>query len=185
MKIMSIIMIFLIILACSFEKKEASIDTVLTNAISTRNELYQDSVQTKLLISDDDFVFSVLDYDLNYDSIDSAFLKKDEFIVKNMHDNTINDTIVMFSRDSDSFKYYKGFDKKILMEAEIQSIDFKIANDELYIGVEYNAFMNKFNVETFVDTLIVKDFENSNYFIFLFDSDERLDRIIYKTRYLD
>ncbi|PZX56799.1 hypothetical protein [Algoriphagus chordae] len=155
------------------------------NEVPMKEIFNQDSSQTKKFINDDDFVFSVLDNELSFSYVESKIDIKSELIVPNIHNKSLNDTIVSFTNEKDFFKFHKASGNAILLEAEIKSDQYKIDSGAIKIGVPYNIFKDKFNLETAIDTLIVKDFENSSYFMFLFDENQMLNTILFKTRYLD
>ena len=145
----------------------------------------QDSTVSKKFINYDDFVFGVIDNELTLSFLESTATSKVEATVPNLHNESVSDTVFKFKNDSNFFKFHKAPSNTILTEAEITSDQYKVGNGEIFVGVPYKVLQDRFNLNTTVDTLIVKDFENSNYFMFLFDKEQAVSKIIFRTRYLD
>ncbi len=190
MKIMLNSWIIIIVFSCgsgTVKEKKGMISTVNSAEYepSIKDLFVKDSVPTKIFINNDDFIFGILNNDLTYLYLEGTSTSKTETTVPNLHNKSVNDTIVTFFNRNDIFRFHKSPSNTILMEAEINSDHYELENGQIKIGGPFNYFKDKLNIDTPVDTLIVKDFENSSYFMFMFDEFQMLNKIVYRSRYLD
>lgn len=190
MKIMSTFLILLIMFSCGSGAERTTEEKTLpenaaANEAPMKEAFSQDSARSKKFVNDDEFVYSVIDDELTVSFLDSTSTTKTKTTIPNLHNKSVSDTVITFSNGTDYFKFHKAPSNTILTEAEIISDRYKIGNGEISVGVPYKVLQDRFNLDTTVDTLIVKDFENSNYFMFLFDKEQKVNKIVFRTRYLD
>lgn len=163
----------------SRDGKELESKDIAENRISNN----QDTTQATKFVDDDEFVFGVIDNDLPIAYFKSHFNLIEKQIIQNQHNTTLSDTVMIFSNGKDTANFYVSPSNTILQEVTINSQEI-ILNDSIKVGADNEVLKRKFNLEAVSDSLIVKDFENSSYFLFTFQKG-KIDRIVYKARYFD
>lgn len=138
---------------------------------------------SKMFVSDDEFVFGALENELLYNHVKAGTIELARSIVPNKFVKSESDTIINLKSTNDYFTYYVSKSNTILMEASIKNSNFKLSRG-LHVGVNASILSEAFRTEGRVDTLIVKDFENTSYFMFLIEN-EKLREIQYKSRFID
>ena len=143
----------------------------------------QDTIQATRFIDDDEFIFGVIDNDLSFSYFKKQFNLIEKQVIQNQHNFTVSDTVMIFSNGKDTANFYVSPSNTILQAVAVNSQEI-VLNDSIKVGVDDEVVKRRFNLEVMPDSLVVKDFENSSYFLFTFQQG-KVDRIIYKARYFD
>ncbi len=143
----------------------------------------QDTTQVTKFVDDDEFVFGVIDNDLPISYFKSQFNLIEKQVIQNQHNPALSDTVMIFSNGKDTANFYVSPSNTILQEAVINSQEI-VLNDSIKVGTDDEVLKRRFNLKSIPDSLVVKDFENSSYFLFTFQK-SKIDRIVYKARYYD
>lgn len=143
----------------------------------------QDSIQATKVVIDDEFLFKVVDNDLSFSYFKSHFDLIEKQVVQNRHNSAVSDTIMIFSNGKDRANFYVSSSNIILQKAAINSQEI-VLNDNIKVGASDNVLKRRFNLEDVPDSLIVKDFENSSYFLFA-SQRGKINNIVYKATYID
>ena len=181
-KIVFIALLSVLLSSCKSERLKETGGPVKDGIAEKQSSNNQRETQTKQLI-DDGFVFEVIDKDLPISYFKSQFELVEEQVLKNRHDTSVSDTVMIFSNGPDTANFYVSPSKAILQEVVVNSQQITL-NDSIKVGAYDQVIKRKFNLEALPDSLIVKDFENSSHFLFTFQQG-RIDRIVYKAKYLD
>lgn len=172
---------------CSFDMEHSEYKKTSVNRGRNESPMKevssQDSIASKKIVTDTDFVFDVFDDALNFSSLEKTAKIKEKKAIPNKYNELVIDTIFTFKNDGDCFTFYKAVTNLIPLNAVIIS-DRYIIDDSIKVGVPYTILKNRFNLKVAVDTLIVEDFEGSRYFMFLF-KEQTLNRIVFKITDLD
>lgn len=143
----------------------------------------QDTTQATRVVIDDEFVFGVVDNDLSFPYFKSHFNLVEKQVIKNQHNSAVSDTIMIFSNGKDMANFYVSSSNIILQEAAINSQEI-VLNNNIKVDASDKVLKSRFNLEDVPDSLIVKDFENSSYFLFT-SRKGKIEKIVYKATYID
>jgi hypothetical protein len=154
----------------------------IVNKSPHEDVFYLDTLK-KLIIDNDEFVYKILDNELTLDLVRVNFTSFKQKVIKNKYSSTKCDTIIVYNNGLDTIDFYISEANTILREAIINS-QLIILDSNIRVGVSKELFMRKFELSTIPDLLVVKDFENTSYFVFTF-KDDLLIKIFFEVRYLD
>ena len=180
--------LFFLVSCSSNETKFVQSEGEVTKAQDSINQTLQNQAVQKdtsktIFIDNDEFVFKIIENELSLDFFRGNFNLIKREVIPNKHNPSLSDTVLVYTNGIDTANFYISQSNIILQEVLINSQEITLDND-IKIGVSKAIFKSKFDLIDVPDSLVIKDFENSSYFLFTF-KDSQLDKIAYKARYLD
>ena len=158
--------------------------TKVIKSLATQAQSAQKQVLSKtVLVDNQGFILRSTKKALSIDFFRQNYRLINKQVIENKHDASFSDTIFSYSNSIDTANFYVSRTNTILQDAQINSQKVVLDND-IKIGGSGNVFKNQFKLKEVPDSLIIKDFEDTNFFLFVFRQNI-LRKIIYKSTYID
>jgi len=155
----------------------SSAETNTSKSKVEKSGLFQDT------IVNDQFVYRFIDHDLKIGNFKSKFAMVSKKAIKNIHDNTIVDTIVKYAKSKDTIILYKASGKEMITHLVMRGQNLIYLPTIANIGLNKQDFLNYLKVKD-AKTIFISDTENGSVIALGF-RDGKLSEVQYKMIYLD